>query len=214
MKLWKREKKIANLFIDHGEAVDRCLAAAAEAVHAYLDGESIDARADEVDRLESEADECRREIRETLYKGAYLPLLREDLYELGAKVDAVANASESTVQFITRQRPEIPDDLRPVFSELVDASMGSIQPLREALETYFKPKGRIKSVKEHVHEVRRGESRSDAVEKVLTERIFGASIPLGQKLHLQQLIMVMAKVADRAENAADRLEQVSLKSLV
>jgi len=55
-----------------------------------------------------------------------------------------------------------------------------------ALETYFRPKGKIKSVQELVQEMQEKESSSDTVEQNLTLEIFRASLAPDQKLHLQQ----------------------------
>ena len=140
--------------------------------------------------------------------------MREDLFELSAMVDAVANAAESSVQFVDRQRPDIPDELRPALRQLAEATMDSIRPLIEALGTYFKPKGKMKSIEEYVREVLGSESEADTVEEELTIGLWRTSLPLEQKLHLQQLITAMAEVSDRAEDAADRIAQVSLKTLV
>ena len=83
----------------------------------------------------------------------------------------------------------------------------------EGLETFFNPKGKMKSVRDNVREVRAKESASDAVEKALTQAIFRDPLPLERKLHLQQTVEALAEISDRAEDAADRLEQVGLKSL-
>lgn len=214
MRIWKKERTVADLFRRHAEAVDRCVDGAKTAVLAYLAGDSILEAAKNVDRLESEADHLCGEIRDVLYEGAFLPLLREDLYELNHRVDAVANAAESAVQFLSRQQPDIPEALRPDFRQLTEAAAAAMQPLAEAIDAYFKPKGKVKSIRESAHEVQKRESAADVIEENLTRAIFATSLPLERKLHIQRAVEVVAKLADRAENAADRLQQVSLKSLV
>lgn len=214
MKIWKHEKHVARLFVTHARTVESCLRAAEAGLLAYLEGAAITPAAESVSRLESDADELIREARDVLYKGAFLPMLREDLYELLATVDDVANAAETAIQFVQRQRPAIPNDLVAVFRELIEASMTTIAPLAESLDTFFKPKGKIKSVREHVREVSGGESVADEVENRLTHDVFVSSLTLAEKMHLRDFIQVIVQVSDRAENAADRLEQVSLQSLV
>lgn len=214
MKIWKHEKHVARLFVTHARTVESCLRAAEAGLLAYLEGAAITPAAESVSRLESDADELTREARDVLYKGAFLPMLREDLYELLATVDDVANAAETAIQFVQRQRPAIPNDLVAVFRELIEASMTTIAPLAESLDTFFKPRGKIQSVREHVREVSGGESVADEVENRLTHDVFVSSLTLAEKMHLRDFIQVIVQVSDRAENAADRLEQVSLQSLV
>ncbi len=46
-------------------------------------------------KIETQADLIRHEIRNKLYYGAYMPLLREDIYKLVECIDMVANSAEN-----------------------------------------------------------------------------------------------------------------------
>ena len=60
-------------------------------------------------KIETQADLIRHEIRNKLYYGAYMPLLREDIYKLVECIDMVANSAEKCCDFFLNQRPVIPD---------------------------------------------------------------------------------------------------------
>ena len=67
-------------------------------IQAYLKRQSLMwpkktlARAGQI-KLKKQADLIRHEIRNKLYYGAYMPLLREDIYKLVECIDMVANFS-------------------------------------------------------------------------------------------------------------------------
>ena len=164
MKLWKKEKKVVDLIMRHVAAIQDTLEAAGSALNQYLDGKTDQADLNkEVDRLESKADDLRREIQNTLYAGAYLPNLREDVFQLVEALDDIADASESCVDFFSNQRPEIPDEFAADFRKLVKAAEKNFAPLEEAVGAYFKPKGKLKDLREHCSKVGSEESKTDGV---------------------------------------------------
>lgn len=216
MRIWKTEKRVAQLILAHAETVEKCLVASKIAVCAYLDGQvDNDDHVAEAVEYENEADQVHHQVQDLLYEGAYLPLLRDDLYELSNEIDEIANAAETCVQFLTRQHPYVPEDLRRGFHELTRTSLETIEPLIAALSTYIRPNGEIKNVRNHTHSVRDQEFDADTIEKSLTHRIFASStLDLSQKLHLEHAVETIARVSDRVEHTAERLEQLSLKSIV
>jgi len=66
----------------------------------------------QTDNLESQADLIRHQVRDRLYGGAYMPLLREDVYKLVECLDTVANAAEKCCDAFLNQRPVIPLELK------------------------------------------------------------------------------------------------------
>ena len=83
MAFFKREKEVIELVIKHLEAVESCLLTAIDTIKAYLEKDIKQSKklSGDVGSIESEADLIRHDIRNKLYSGAYLPLLREDIYK-------------------------------------------------------------------------------------------------------------------------------------
>jgi uncharacterized protein Yka (UPF0111/DUF47 family) len=69
-------------------------------------------------------------------------------------------------------------------------------------------------VREHTKEVGHQESIVDTNEWDLTNLVFlSSALDLSQKAHLKQCIDTIVEVSDRAEDAADQLELVTLKTV-
>ncbi len=216
MKIFKKEKKVVSLIKDHVEAIETCVEIVADTVEQYVLGDLTKAkkRAKQADEAESKADDVRAEIREALFSGAYLPLIREDIHTLVASVDRVANSAEDCSDFFLGQRPEIPKEMRAAFIDVVKVSFGIVKPLTKALSVYFKPKGKVGEIRPYTKEVGKQESIVDAKEWDLTRAIFSSSLDLSHKLHLKLALDHIVEIPDRAEDAADRLELTGLKSVI
>ncbi|UCF94459.1 MAG: DUF47 domain-containing protein [Desulfobacterales bacterium] len=214
MILFRKEKEVIELILKHVDKVDECLKTGLKTIETYLGGNVKEAKtmARQTRGLESEADLIRHDVRDKLYSGAYLPLLREDIYKLVEGIDRVANAGEACCDFFLNQRPSIPDDLIPRFLEVSRESMGIIEHLKLAVECFLKGECKVEVVREHTMEVGLQESLVDKHEWDLTKAIFISPLDFSRKIHLKHCLDTIAEVSDRAEDAADQLELAALKS--
>jgi len=213
---FKKEKEVIELVIKHVDAVEECITTGVKMLEVYLSGDIKEAKilARNVRSTESKADLIRHEIRAKLYSGAYLPRIREDIYKLVESLDKVANAGEACCDFFSNQRPSIPEELRAAFAAINQESLGIINPLKLAVLCYLKGECKSDIIREHTKEVGLQESVVDKSEWDLTKAIFISSLDYSHKIHLKQCLNTIAEVSDRAEDAADQLELVSLKTMV
>jgi predicted phosphate transport protein (TIGR00153 family) len=213
---FKKEKEVIELIIKHLELVEDSLKTGIRTIEFYLDDNISEAKVlgRKVRSEESEADIIRYDIRDKLYSGAYLPLLREDIYKLIESIDKVANAGEACCDFFLNQRPVIADELKPAFVEVVRESLGIIDNLKLAVLCYFKGECKIETVREHTKEVGMQESRVDKLEWDLTKAILTSPMDLASKLHLRLCLESIVETSDRAEDAGEQLELATLKSMV
>ena len=213
---FKKEKKVIELILKHLDLVVDSLKSGIQAVECYLNDDIGNAKrlAREVSSIESNADLVRYDLRDKLYSGAYLPLLREDIYKLIESIDKVANAGEACCDFFLNQRPKVLDELKPAFIEVVNKSLGIADNLKFAVLCYFKGECKIETVREHTKEIGMQESRVDKLEWDLTKAILTSPMNLAHKLHLRLCLESIVEVSDRAEDAGDQLELATLKSMV
>jgi len=213
---FKKEKEVIELILKHLELVEDSLKTGIRTIEFYLDDNISEAKVlgRKVRSEESEADIVRYNIRDKLYSGAYLPLLREDIYKLIESIDKVVNAGEACCDFFLNQRPVIPDELKPAFVEVVRESLGIIDNLKLAVLCYFKGECKIETVREHTKEIGMQESRVDKFEWDLTKAILTSPMDLAHKLHLRLCLESIVEISDRAEDAGDQLELATLKSMV
>ncbi len=213
--LFKKEKEVIDLIEQHAAKMEACLSTAIETLLAYLEDDIAKAKtlARRTDGLESEADLIRLKIRDRLYSGAYMPVLREDIYKLVESLDRVANAAEKCCDTFLNQRPEIPTELRSHYADIIRTSLGIGEPLKNAVLCYLRGICPVEVSREHAKEVGLAESKVDSFEWDLTKKIFSSTLSYGHKVHLRRCLDNIASVSDRAEDAADQLELVSLKTM-
>jgi predicted phosphate transport protein (TIGR00153 family) len=215
MKLFKKEKEVSDLLSKFLDEVEKCLNKTDKTIHAYINGTLKEAKhlARDVREIETEADVLKYTIRDKLYSGAYLPLIREDIYNLVERLDKVANAAEACCDFFLNQRPTIPDDLKSPFTIVGQEAMSVITPLKKAVMCFLKKKCTIENVRQYAQEVGWVETDVDRSEWDLTKAIFTSSLDFSHKIHLKQCLDTIVEVSDRAEDAADLLELAALKSM-
>ena len=216
MFIFKKEKEVIELITRHAEKVEECLSTAAKTLHAYLleDIPLAKTQARQTDHIETEADVIRHEIRDKLYYGAYMPLLREDIYKLVESMDTVANAAEECCDIFLNQRPKIPSELKADFSNIIQESMGVGEPLRHATLCYLKGICPIEVSRQHSRDIGLIESTVDSLEWDLTKKLFKSDLEYCHKIHLRVCLDIIVEVSDRAEDSADQLDLVILKSMV
>ncbi len=216
MIIFKKEKEVIQLISKHADKMEECLSTAIETILAYLEDNIDTAKklALETDKIEKQADMIRHDIRSKLYFGAYMPLLREDIYKLVENIDMVANSAEKCCDFFLNQRPDIPDFLKPDYLEVVKESLGVSAPLKHALRCYLEGICPIEVARQHSREIGLLESKVDKMEWDITKKIFSSDLDYSHKIHLRLCLDTIVDVSDLAEDAADRLELVTLKSMV
>ncbi len=214
--IFKKEKEVIDLIRKHINTVEECLATSMETIEIYLKGDIPEAKslALKVDEIGKQADFIRYSVRNKLYSGVYLPVIREDIYNLIESIDRVCNAAEASCDFFLGQRPEILAGLKPQYLCLAQDSFGILGPLKEAMLNYLEGGGKIKLIREKAKEVGIKESDVDKLEWDLTREIFTSTLDWGHKVHLKLCLDLIVETSDRAEDAADQLELAIIKSRI
>ncbi|MBW2004910.1 MAG: DUF47 domain-containing protein [Deltaproteobacteria bacterium] len=210
---YRKEKQVNELILKHLEEVDKCLNTALKTVEEYLSSNVEDAKslAINVDEIESETDYIRHEIVGRLYSGAYLPSLRSDILHLVEHLDKIADGAEACCDFFLDQRPEIPKEMRSNVLKIMERSISTFVPLKEAIGSFFTDKFDIEIIRERTKEVGIIESAVDKEEWDITRDIFKTELDYGHKIHLKLCLESIVEISDRAEDAADELEIIIIK---
>jgi predicted phosphate transport protein (TIGR00153 family) len=212
---FKKEKEVIAFITEHVDKVEECVIVATQAIKSYLEKDLAQAHhlAKRVDELEREADRLRHKILERLYYGAYLPLIREDIFNLVENVDDVANRSEKCCDFFLNQLPEIPDNLNHHFHTVLVESFSIIKPVKQSVICFIKGECPVEVAREYAQGINQIEASVDKLEWTLTKNIFQAAIDYSLKIHLKLCLDKIVAVSDRAKVAGKRLELVTLKTL-
>ena len=164
-----------------------------------------------VDRLESQADQLRRDIEIQLYTQTLIPESRGDVLGLLENLDNIINLIEGVLWSFDIEKPQIPDHCKDGYRNLVAMSCEAVEAVVLASRAFFR---NIEAVGDHNHKVIYYETEADKVSTRLKRDIFGSDVGLGHKMHLRGFVENIDDIADWAEDVADRLAIYVIKRTV
>jgi len=168
----------------------------------------------EIEKLEHEADDLKKEIRLRLPKSLFMPVPREDLLELLLVQDKMANRTKDVSGVVMGRKmsipPEISDEFLTLVGRSVDASKQARKSVRELDELFtsgFRG-AEVTLVSELIEELDRIETDTDDREAALRGSLFaieGTLEPVNV-IFLYKVIGLIGEIADMAERVGRRLE--------
>ena len=168
----------------------------------------------EIERLEHEADDLKKEIRLGLPKSLFMPVPREDLLELLLVQDKMANRTKDVSGIVLGRRLQIPPEIAGEFLEFVrravDAAKQARKSVRELDELFtsgFRG-AEVTLVSELIEELDRLETDTDDREAALRASLFAVESGLEpvNVMFLYTVIGLVGEIADMAERVGRRLE--------
>ena len=168
----------------------------------------------DIERLEHEADDLKKEIRLHLPKSLFMPVPREDLLELLLVQDKMANRSKDVSGIVVGRRmsipPQIADDFLTLVNRSVDASKQARKSVRELDELFtsgFRG-AEVTLVSELIEELDQIETETDDREAELRSSLFAIEGELEpvNVIFLYTVIGLIGEIADMAERVGRRLE--------
>ena len=178
------------------------------------DWKKAEAIRDEIDSLEHEADELKKEIRLHLPKSLFMPVPRQDLLELLLVQDRIANRTRLVANTVLVRRMAVPAAIATHFEEFVarviDATAQarkSVRELDELFTTGFRG-AEVDLVESMIEEIDRIETETDKKQYALFAEVFAieASLDPVHAMFLYRVIEIIGEIADMAERVGRRLE--------
>jgi predicted phosphate transport protein (TIGR00153 family) len=205
----KKENEVQSLIDQHFSLVDQALVELEKMVDDYLKNDKeFKHDSSNVDRLEHEADQVRRDIECKLYDGAFLPIYREDYIMLVEQLDHVANQAEAVSQFIVLTRPKVPEMVHEDLRQIARVTVESFKIMLGCLESVRKKPEESFALSK---EVQKKEKEVDDIVWEMTKKIFKSSMEKAEKIHIKMLIDRIAAISNRVEDTADRLAIMAVK---
>jgi len=207
------EKNARQMLDDYINKVGEVLYKTLATLKYYFNDQIAEAKtcAREVDKLETEADAILRGFMVCLQEGAFMPLIRKDIFQVISAVDKVANAAESTCDFCLSQRPHIFQEFKGAFEDIVQANVEIFPGLKAAVDilklgTFGMAGDEDTSFYDIAKNIGISESNIDDLEWKLTREIFSSDLPLANKIHLHELLNHITRISDLTEDVADRIQ--------
>ena len=198
---------------DHADKVKECAWMFKRAVECYVqkDCEEFDQLTEDVAMLESQADWLKRNLRNHLPRGIFMPVDKFILLDCLREQDHVLDNVEKALYWLSfKPEGEIPEELVGDLLHLVDAVIPAIEKLPEMAEqaiAYFESsteenRNRLKSTIRDIHQA---EKEADHLEHELKKEAFALLKDPVDIFHTVRLVEIIANIADDAQNASDRM---------
>jgi predicted phosphate transport protein (TIGR00153 family) len=161
-------------------------------------------KAAEIKEVEHQCDFLTHEIIQRLNKTFVTPIDREDIHELAKALDDVMDAIDSAAALIPLYRIET---IRPGARELTKVIIDQADELRAAIEALDARRG----VLERCIEINRLENQADRIHKEAIARLFDEETNPIAILKWKEILDMLERATDEAEDVANLLENVVVK---
>ena len=182
-----------------------------QGVSAYLheDPEAFQQKLATISEAERIGDSLRRSLEELLYSKTLIPESRGDVLELLESMDSLLDRFKGTLWRFEIERPDICTEFHQKILDLVDCVVESVEAMVRATRAFFKD---VNAVANHIHKVHFWETESDNISSTLQRGIFRRDdLRLSHKSQLRDFVRHIDKIADRAEDVADRMSIYVIK---
>ena len=168
----------------------------------------------EIEALEHEADDVKKEIRLNMPKSLFMPVPREDLLELLLVQDKIANRTKDVSGVIIGRRMQIPESIADKFVEFVDRNIDAAKQARKSvreLDELFTAGFRgaeVSLVADMIEKLDQIETHTDEQQTVLRSALFEIEKTLDpiDAVFLYEVISLTGEIADMADRVGRRLE--------
>ena len=169
---------------------------------------------DEIEKLEHQADDLKKEIRLHLPKSLFMPVPREDLLELLLVQDKIANRTKDVSGLVLGRKMQIPGPIAEQFLEFVDRNIDAAKQARKSvreLDELFTAGFRgaeVELVSGLIEELDKIETDTDDKQQELRAALFEIETTLNpvDAVFTYQVIELTGEIADMAERVGRRLE--------
>jgi uncharacterized protein len=177
------------------------------------DSAQIQELADQIGKLETDADKIKSTFRLNMPTSLLMPVDRKDLLGLISDQDSLADTAESIAKIVTYRDMVVPEGLKQSLDELLEGTMEvtseaveMIERLDELLEVGFGGREMAK-VTTMIAGVRRSEHNIDNVIHRTRKNLFSMEAELDpvSVMFWYKIIEQVGNLSDQSENIADRI---------
>ncbi|NOZ10818.1 MAG: TIGR00153 family protein [Gammaproteobacteria bacterium] len=206
---------------EHMSKVFGCVSQLKPLLQAMVDDDQDEVRRIQriISQLENDADSMKKELRNHLPKGLFMPIDRRDLLELLLMQDNIANRAKDIAGLIVGRKMTVPKAMHTLFLQYGDCSINAvakaldvINELDELLETGFRGL-EVERVEEMITEINTIESETDKNQVELRDMLFAMEDDLRPTdvMFTYRLLEWIGNVGDYAEKVGSRLQLLLAK---
>jgi predicted phosphate transport protein (TIGR00153 family) len=196
----------------HADKVKECAHLFKEAASCHMREECLEFEVlrQQVSKLEHEADDIKRNIRNHLPWGVLMPVDKFQFLWYLREQDKVLDEVEEALFWLSFRPRRIPDELSADIYRLVEAAIPPIELLSDLVslsKRYFRTRSKETrtQMKALIRDVRKFEGDADDLERELKFKLFRVVKDPLAVFHLVRLVEIVGEIADHAQNASDRM---------
>jgi len=209
----KKERYIVEYIKQHVDLVVETVKEYVKALYLYLEGKKEASReyTKRVHKVEEQADSVKRKISMEMYKGAFMPSLRESLFVAIDFIDDVANEAETGGDLLTLTEPEIPEQIKENVKKMAGLTVQCAERLKEGVYNLF---DNIDDVFEDMKAVEQLEGEIDKYVWKTLDMVFKRLDieKFSVKLLLREFILHLNSITNKMEDASDKIDIVALST--
>ena len=171
----------------------------------------FESRLQELRTVEQRGDLLRRAIESKLYLHTLIPESRGDVLGLLESADEVLNLLTSTLLRFSIEHPELPDDLNPLFGDLTDNTIATVDGMVSGCRSYFR---NLAAVRDHVSKVQALREEVNRLAETYVRAVFQRDLRLSHKSQLRYFAGYTETIAEDADDVCDRLAIAAIKRYV
>ncbi|HUS19545.1 MAG TPA: DUF47 family protein [Terriglobales bacterium] len=202
MRFIPRDKKFFDLF---SEMTANVLAAAALLARLLEAGGNVETGVQQLKQIEHKGDQITHEILMKLNQTFVTPLDREDIHRLASSLDDVLDfmyaAGERLVMYDIRVTPPAACDIAQVIIKQCDQISRAVSLLESGDQLLV-----------HCVEINRLENEADRISRSAIAALFRSDIGAIELIKMKELLETLEIATDKAEDVANVLESIVLKS--
>ncbi len=211
MNILKKEVGVENQIDEFLDKVVRSGLIFGQGAEAYLKGNSIDfeRKLKEIREVEHTGDDLKRSIQQHLYTKTLIPESRGDVMQLLEDMDSLLDRFKGALWRMEIENLDIDEEFHEDFLLLIKVVGETVEAIVRSVRAFFK---HIDEVSAHLDKVYYWESESDKIATRLQMAIFRKEdLRLSHRMLLREFARHLDKIADRAEDVADRLNIYVIK---
>jgi predicted phosphate transport protein (TIGR00153 family) len=210
----KKKHKVEKLVYDYLDLSNKCLLCCETSFNNFcksnVAGDEFFEEIKNAHLYEAEGDNLRRDIEFMMYYKSLIPESRGDVLGLLEAVDRLPNKAEAILREIYQTAIAFPEVYLARLQELYVINMDAAKKAITMCYTYFQSPDEISSLQKEIAML---ESKSDRREILLTREVMTSDLDTLHKLSMKELIRMFGQTSNIAEDIADRIKLLSVKTI-
>ena len=209
----KKEREVIFLLEKHLDEIKEWLKISSEALSYYLsdDLQKINHLLLCKNQIHTSLEAGRQEIWDRLCNGAYLPIMRGDLYGIVKSVGRIADAATLSCETFLFLQPEIPIKVKTQLATIVRMVFFLFRPIHESVLYYLRGDDVLKVVRKNVDAFLVKRAEANTLASNLKNQIYSSDLDHWQKSHLNDCMQSISSISTQATEANDQIQLIMVK---